>query len=81
MPQEFEDDVQAAIDEGKKVKAIKLLRRHRGLGLSEAKSLIDGSMTIEESVGDGTSSSKNIINSVVLAVIGFVIYKIFLEPS
>ena len=81
MPQEFEKDVQAAIDQGKKVTAIKLLREHRGLGLREAKELIDGCATAIDSPTDNTGSKKTIINSVVLALIGFAIYKIFVEPS
>ncbi len=81
MPQEFEKDVQAAIDQGKKVTAIKLLREHRGLGLREAKESIDGCATAIDSPTDNTGSKKTIINSVVLALIGFAIYKIFVEPS
>ena len=81
MPQEFEKDVQAAIDQGKKVTAIKLLREHRGLGLREAKELIDGCATTIASPAGSSNSNKTIINSVILALIGFAIYKIFLEPS
>ena len=79
MPQEFEEDVQLAIKEGKKVTAIKLLREHRGIGLKEAKELLDGH-TVESTQGtNNTDSKKGIINSVIFAIVGFAIYKLFLE--
>ena len=82
MSQELEADVQAALDSGKKVTAIKLLRNHRGLGLKEAKDIVDahdgqGSNIKSATVQGGPS--KSIINSILLAVVGFVVYKIFLE--
>jgi len=76
----LEADVQAALDNGKKVTAIKLLRGHRGLGLKEAKMLVDGvSVDPKTSVSREASSRKGLINGVVLAVVVFVIYKLFFE--
>ncbi len=79
MPQEFEDDVQLALDEGKKVTAIKLLRQHRNLGLKEAKDLLDGHVAVQESSGGSAGSNKSIINSIILALVGFAVYKLFFE--
>ena len=77
---ELEADVQAALDMGKKVTAIKLLRKHRGIGLKEAKELVDG-LPAETKTGVSRegSSIKSLINSAVLAVVVFVIYKFFFE--
>ncbi len=76
----LEADVQAALDNGKKVTAIKLLREHRGIGLKEAKMLVDGMETEPKAgVSRETSSRKGLINGVVLAVVVFVIYKFFFE--
>lgn len=79
MQSKFEDDVQAAIDKGKTVTAIKLLRQHRGLDLIEAKELLDSQSVRQGSVKGDTGSKKGIINSVILAVVGFIIYKLFIE--
>jgi len=39
---ELPEDVIAEIEAGRKVTAVKLLRAHRGIGLKEAKELVDG---------------------------------------
>ncbi len=77
---ELESDVLAALNSGKKVTAIKLLRAHRGIGLKEAKMLVDG-MSVDTNAGVSRegSSIKGLVNGVVLAVVVFVIYKLFLE--
>lgn len=77
---ELEADVLAALNSGKKVTAIKLLRAHRGIGLKEAKMLVDG-LPVDSKVGVSRegSSLKGLVNGVVLAVIVFVIYKVFFE--
>jgi len=40
------DDVRAAAIAGQRIEAIKLLRQHRGLGLKEAKDLLDAAVPV-----------------------------------
>ena len=46
---ELPPDVIAALKAGRKIEAIRLLREHRGVGLKQAKQLIDRSPAMHES--------------------------------
>lgn len=47
---ELPDDVLAAIRANRKIDAIKLLREHRGLGLKEAKHIVDAYVSKQPSL-------------------------------
>lgn len=74
---EFEPEVLTALHAGRKVDAIKTLRSLRGIGLIEAKGLID--RYVDEHAAEGVSVQKSDCNvSVVkLLVVGLIIYVVY----
>lgn len=70
-------DVVNAINAGRKIEAIKLLREARGLGLKEAKHAVDAYIRENPSAQQPKSRSGGLIILVVLAIVGYAIYKSF----
>jgi ribosomal protein L7/L12 len=87
---EFEPEVVAAINSGQKVTAIKILRQKRGIGLKEAKELVDAysENAASESGGAKTTgdtvvkvkSNNGIISIVVFVIVAFFIYRFVVSP-
>ena len=73
-------DVIAEIQAGRKVTAIKLLRAHQGIGLKEAKEVVDAYMTKHpSSPRSGVKESEGGIGRIILLIIGVgVIYGIYM---
>ncbi|MGE6451255.1 ribosomal protein L7/L12 [Shewanella baltica] len=77
---ELEPEVVAAIRSGHKIEAIKKLREVRGLGLKEAKDLVDlyCSQNNIESVSTSVSTSGSTASLglvILISVIGFLLYQ------
>jgi hypothetical protein len=68
---EFPSDVIAEIQANRKVTAIKLLRAHRGIGLKEAKELVDAYMDQHPShPRSGAQESEGGISRILLLILG-----------
>lgn len=81
-PQPLEPDVIAMLQKGKKIQAIKLVREHRGMGLKEAKELVEQHMASDENLnvaGIKTSdgSGKGLVIFTLLVVLGFLLWYFF----
>ena len=75
---EFPPDVIAEIQANRKVTAIKLLRAHKGIGLKEAKELVDAYMEKHPSSPSGAQKSDGGIGSILLLILGVgVIYALY----
>ncbi|MEH6450421.1 MAG: ribosomal protein L7/L12 [Oleispira sp.] len=75
---ELEPEVIAEIQSGKKISAIKTLRRLRGIGLKEAKEMIDLYATqnnIKNQSVTGSGSSSKVFFLIVLAGVSYFLYK------
>lgn len=73
---ELEPEVVAAIRSGRKIEAIKKLREVRGLGLKEAKDLVDlycSQNNIESVSTSGSTASLGLV--ILVCVIGFLLYQ------
>ncbi|WP_283630464.1 ribosomal protein L7/L12 [Shewanella baltica] len=73
---ELEPEVVAAIRSGHKIEAIKKLREVRGLGLKEAKDLVDlycSQNNIESVSTSGSTASLGLV--ILISVIGFLLYQ------
>lgn len=73
---ELEPEVVAAIRSGHKIEAIKKLREVRGLGLKEAKDLVDlycSQNNIESVSTSGSTASLGLV--ILVCVIGFLLYQ------
>ncbi len=73
---ELEPEVVAAIRSGHKIEAIKKLREVRGLGLKEAKDLVDlycSQNNIESVSTSGSTASLGLV--ILVSVIGFLLYQ------
>lgn len=68
-------EVVNAILAGRKVAAIKLLREARGLGLKEAKHAVDAYIRANPSAQQPRSSGGGLLIIVVLAILGYALYK------
>lgn len=78
---ELEPDVIAELKRGNKVSAIKTLRRLRGIGLKEAKEMVElyasqHDIVSQSSVKSSSGSSPKFGLLLVLAGISYIIYKI-----
>jgi ribosomal protein L7/L12 len=77
---ELEPEVIADIQSGKKVSAIKTLRRLRGIGLKEAKEMVELYVTENKiegqaSAGADSGSSSKVFFLIVLAGVSYFLYK------
>jgi len=78
-------DVVAAIKSGQKIEAIKLLRLATGLGLANAKVLVDagarlhGVQSHHPAMVDPSSSSASLLKLVLLLLLVFTVYQYFLN--
>ena len=78
---ELSPDVMRAIEAGRKIDAIKLLRAERGIDLKEAKDIIDDAVVIyrnanPDSVGRaGSGNLSSVIAVIVLAAILYFVFK------
>ena len=73
---ELEPEVVAAIRSGRKIEAIKKLREVRGLGLKEAKDLVDlycSQNNIESVSTSGSTASLGLV--ILVCDIGFLLYQ------
>ena len=66
---ELPEDVLAAIRAGNKLKAIKLLRQHRNLGLKAAKQIVDARFYAKPRPQSPGNSSENPLTNIVIAVV------------
>jgi len=74
--QELEPEVVIALSLGRKIEAIKILRQKRGLGLKEAKDLVD-SYSVANGMADSTvnkSSASGLMTFVLIGVAAYLIY-------
>lgn len=80
---ELPEDVLAAIRANRKIDAIKLLREHRGLGLKEAKHIVDAyvlkhpSQAVHESP-KAESGTGRLVLGVILLAMGYAAYRLYL---
>lgn len=79
MAMELPEDVLAAIHAGRKIDAIKLLREHRGIGLKEAKQVIEIYIAQNPELARAGSSSAGIglARLVLPAVIALLFYGLY----
>ena len=68
-------DVINAINAGRKIEAIKLLREAQGLGLKEAKHAVDAYARENPSAQQPRSSGSGLVIIVVLVILGYALYK------
>jgi ribosomal protein L7/L12 len=71
---EFEPEVLTALNAGRKVDAIKKLRSLRGIGLKEAKELIDSYAETHKPEGRAIKAAKSDFSVARLLFVGLVIY-------
>jgi len=84
MPDELSPAVMSAIVSGKKIQAVKLLRQETGLGLREAKAIVDA-LSVEQSVESSTpvpgfreeGGANGLLAIGVAAVFAYVLYRLF----
>jgi len=84
MPDELSPAVMSAIVSGKKIQAIKLLRQETGLGLREAKAIVDA-LSARQGVEPDTSApgfseeggANGMVAIAVAAVFAYVLYRLF----
>ena len=80
---DFSTAVRRAIEANRKIEAIKLLREERGIGLKEAKSIIDREMVEyrqanpESARGTSNRGLSSVVSFVVLAAILYFIFNKF----
>jgi len=79
MSTDLPPDVLAAIHISRKIEAIKLLREHQGIGLKEAKEVVDAYMARHperiQPDPDASGGIGKLILFVVLIAIGYAIYR------
>jgi len=79
---ELEPEVLKALNSGRKIEAIKTLRALRGIGLKEAKELVDAysdQHNLTDSSVQKVSSNNGIVAVIFLGVVGFLIYHFLLQ--
>lgn len=81
---ELPENVLAAIRANRKIDAIKLLRKHRGLGLKDAKNIVDAyvlkhpSQAVHESP-KAESGTGRLVLGVILLAMGYAAYRLYLS--
>lgn len=78
---ELEPEVLTALNNGRKIEAIKLLRAKRGLGLKEAKELVD-SYSLANGIADTTvnkTSGNSLIGLIFIAAAAYLIYTFIMK--
>lgn len=79
---ELEPEVLTALNGGRKIDAIKTLRALRGIGLKEAKELVDEyseQHNLTDSSVQKVSSNNGLIGLVFLGVTGYLVYYFFFQ--
>ena len=84
IPEELSPAVMSAIMSGKKIQAVKLLRQETGLGLREAKAIVDA-VSAQQGVESGTpipgfseeGGANGLLAIGVAAVFAYVLYRLF----
>lgn len=74
---EFEPEVLSALNAGRKIDAIKTLRSLRGIGLKEAKELIDNYVDEHASEGASVQKVESNVSVAKLLFIGLIIYLVY----
>ena len=74
---EFEPEVLTALNAGRKIDAIKTLRSLRGIGLQEAKELVDSYDDKQASEGASVQKVDSNFSVVKLLLVGLVIYLVY----
>lgn len=73
---ELPSEVVAAIEDGRKIDAIKMLREAKGLGLKEAKHEVDAYLRAHPSVRQPRSGAGGLIFIVVVGLLGYAAYQL-----
>lgn len=76
-----EPDVIEALNAGRTIEAIKLLRASRGIDLKQAKDLVDGYMEkhgLSENQSNSSIGAQNLILLIALAVVAYYIFNNYL---
>ena len=79
---ELEPEVLKALNSGRKIEAIKTLRALRGIGLKEAKELVDAysdQHNLTDLSVQKVGSNNSIVAVIFLGVVGFLIYHFLLQ--
>ena len=76
---QLEPEVLAALDKGRKIEAIKQLREHRGIGLKEAKQIIDDYSAAHPSPNTSVQRNNSASGLVKLVILAIVVYFIYLQ--
>ncbi|OUR70928.1 hypothetical protein A9Q78_11315 [Methylophaga sp. 41_12_T18] len=82
MTTELEPEVLVALDKGRKIEAIKLLREQRSIGLKEAKQIIDEYSAAHPSPNasvERNNSTSGLIKLVILAAVVYFLYVEFIQ--
>lgn len=83
MKQDLDVQVVSALQDGRKVEAIKLLRRQRGIGLKEAKDIVDSYCEehglSRSSQASGGTGGLMLVGLVVL--VGYLVYRYVLGSA
>ncbi|WP_051221518.1 ribosomal protein L7/L12 [Neptunomonas japonica] len=74
---EFEPEVLTALNAGRKIDAIKALRSLRGIGLKEAKELIDSYADAHKSEGKPIEVTESNFSVAKLLFVGLIIYLVY----
>ena len=80
MNNELEPEVTALIHEGRKIDAIKKLRQIRGLGLREAKEVVDAYAMQYERLNPSVKKSSSggwLVFLIIIGVAGYFLYRYF----
>ncbi len=77
MADELERDVIDALGKGRKIDAIKLLREHRGLGLKQAKGIVDNYIVENPGSVPAKGKASSVGGFMFFVVLCFVVYLLY----
>ncbi len=74
--QDLPPEVISAIQAGQKIKAIKLLRGAKGLGLKDAKDAVDAYLEANPSFQQPQANTNGLVFIIFVLLLGYVIYRL-----
>ena len=67
----------AALEAGKKIEAIKIVRQEQGIGLKEAKELVESYTAERPELAEKSSGNVSVLTMAAMVIVVFCVYKYF----